>query len=170
MMKCDVLDELINKLEIARKRQIRKFPTEGEMEKCEEFQRRHNMRGNEIFSCPETQYYGLVLDELNENDVVFDVGAGNLVFDLIMLEKVKKVYAVEVNPTIISDALDIIGYDLPKELVVICANAFDLAIPNDVTKIVSLFIHNQGEFPEDWWMYPIIDAREFLKKEKWRKR
>jgi len=58
-----------------------------------------------------------------------------------------------------------IGYDLPKELVVICANAFDLAIPNDVTKIVSLFIHNQREIPEDWQRYLIIDAREFSKKE-----
>ena len=165
MINCNV-GELVGKLEANYKRQIRGFPTERDIEKCEEFKERHNMSGSEIFFHPEEWYYGLVLDELDERDVVFDVGAGNLVFDLIMLEKVKKVYAVEVNPTILSDALNIIGYDMPRELVVICANAFDLSIPNDVTKIVSLFIHNQREFPEDWWMYSIIDAREFLKKEK----
>ena len=102
------------------------------------------------------------MKKLSKDDIIFDVSAGNLVFDLMMLKKVKKVYAIEMNPTIISDALRVIGYDLPGELVVICTNAFDLEIPDDVTKIVSLFIHNQREFPKNWEKQEIIDARDFL--------
>ena len=159
-----ILNELIKKLEIDYKKQLGKLPSNKEMEKCIKFQKRHNMEGNEIYSCPETWYYEIVLERLSKDDIVFDVGAGNLVFDLMMLKKVRKVYAIEINPTTIADSLKVIGYGLPKNLIVICADAFDLGIPADVTKITSLFIHNQREFPGSWKRYKIIDAREFVKK------
>ena len=38
-----ILDELIKKLEIDYKRQLERLPTDEEMKKCSEFQKRHNM-------------------------------------------------------------------------------------------------------------------------------
>lgn len=123
---------------------------------CQAFQHRHGMKGWEIFFMPEETNYSNCLSKLSPDDVVFDVGAGDLRFDLMMVEKVRKVYAVEINPNIIAPALHIIGYDLPVNLIPICADAFEMELPRDVTVITCLMIHRKHEFPESWKKCRII--------------
>lgn len=126
--------------------------------KCTSFQHEHGMKGWEVFFVPEVMYYNPCLDRLSRDDVVFDVGAGDMRFDLIMAEKVRKVYAVEINPTITARALRIIGYDLPLNVVPICGNAFEMEMPSDVTAVTCLMIHREHEFPEHWRKCRIIYA------------
>ncbi|MEM2996702.1 MAG: class I SAM-dependent methyltransferase, partial [Candidatus Bathyarchaeia archaeon] len=89
----------------------------------------------------DVEFYPFVLENLDPDDVVLDLGAGDLRLDILMAERVKKVYAVEVNPILLGRALQIIGYDLPRNLIVICANLFDVEIPKDATVVVILMRH-----------------------------
>lgn len=125
---------------------------------CTSFQHEHGMKGWEVFFVPEDMYYDPCLEKLSEDDVVFDVGAGDMRFDLIMAEKVRKVYAVEINPTIIARALRIIGYDMPTNMIAVCGNAFEMELPGDVTAVTCLMIHRQHEFPRRWKRCRIIYA------------
>jgi len=97
--------------------------------------------GFEYKSTPDIECYSFVLENLNSGDVVLDVGAGDLRLDVLMAEKVKKVYAIEVNPILVARALQIIGYDLPRNLIVICANIFDIEPPSDANVAVILMRH-----------------------------
>ena len=54
--------------------------------------------------------YSSILEKVNKEDIVFDAGAGDLRFPLMLSQKVKKVYAIDLSPTLISKALKIIGY------------------------------------------------------------
>lgn len=47
------------------------------------------------------------------------------------------VYAVEVNPKVLGPALEKIGWDQPRNLVAICANALDIPFPKDITIAVA---------------------------------
>lgn len=136
-------------------------PKSEEVRKCREFQRARGMKGWEIFIVPESMFYEEVLAMISEDDVVFDVGAGDLRFDLMLSEKVKKVYAVEINPEFLGGALKIIGYDMPLNIVVICGNAFEMEIPGDVTVVTCLMIHRQHDFPEQWKRCRIIYATHY---------
>jgi len=127
--------------------------------KAMEYQKTHDMRGWECFFVPEEWFYSDVLKLLKSDDVVFDVGAGDLRFDLLMAEKVRKVYAVEINPTILGKARQIIGYDLPTNLIVLCGNAFKMELPSDVTVVTCLMIHREHDFPESWLKKRVIYTR-----------
>ena len=137
---------------------------------CTSFQHEHGMKGWEIFFVPEDMYYDPCLEKLSRDDVVFDVGAGDLRFDLMVADVCKKVYAVEINPTIIARALNIIGYDMPTNMIAICGNAFEMELPSDVTVVTCLMIHRQHEFPESWKNSRIIYAMHDGVKECGRKR
>ena len=121
------------------------FPVErGYAEDPEQFEKwlnRQSLFGFEYKSTPDVECYPFVLENLNSNDVVLDLGAGDLRLDILMAEKVKKVYAVEVNPILVGRALQIIGYDMPRNLIVVCANLFDIEPPKDVTVVVILMRH-----------------------------
>lgn len=143
-------NDIISRLNRSFKRKIERCDYSDHKE-CLSFQVEHGLKGYEIFFFPEELNYNPCLELLSKDDVVFDVGAGDLRFDLIMAEMVKKVYAIEINPTIVSSALRIIGYDLPENLTVICGNGFDWNIlPKDVTAVTCLMIHRQHEFPIEW--------------------
>lgn len=105
---------------------------------------------------PEEMYYQDCLSKLSPDDTVFDVGAGDLRFSLMMADMVRKVYAVEINPGLVSSALRIIGWDMPVNLTVICGNAFNMELPGDVTAVTCLMIHRKHEFPEPWKKARII--------------
>ncbi|MEM4728093.1 MAG: hypothetical protein QXD04_07565 [Candidatus Bathyarchaeia archaeon] len=121
------------------------FPVErGYAEDPEQFEswlNRQSLFGFEYKSTPDVEFYPFVLENLDPDDVVLDLGAGDLRLDILMAERVKKVYAVEVNPILLGRALQIIGYDLPRNLIVICANLFDVEIPKDATVVVILMRH-----------------------------
>lgn len=65
--------------------------------------------------------------------VVLDIGAGDLRLSLQIAMRAKMVYAVEVNPKVLGPALEKIGWDQPRNLVAICANALDIPFPKDIT-------------------------------------
>ncbi len=113
---------------------------------------------HELFFVPESWLYDKILDQLTEDDVVVDMGAGDLRLSLLMAEKVQKVYAVEINHEIISYALDEIGYDLPINLDVIVANMMEYEIPSDVTTIVLLVKNVTRDLPDDWGNYRVLRA------------
>ena len=115
-----------------------------------EFLEGRGLKGGEAMFVPEEWFYDEVLEYLDPDDVVFDVGAGDLRFDLIMAERVKRVYAVEVNPITLGKALLTIKYDLPRNVIPICANALDLPLPQDVTAVTILMIHRTWEIPRSW--------------------
>lgn len=141
--------EIIRRLDISFTRRLKRHDC-SDFEACRAFQHRHGMKGWEIFFMPEECNYESCMTQLSKDDVVFDVGAGDLRFDLMMADKVKKVYAVEINPTILASALRIIGYDLPVNLTVICGNAFEMELPSDVTVVTCLMIHREQDFTGSW--------------------
>lgn len=102
------------------------------------------------FSPYDDETYSLVLQDIGPDDVVLDLGAGDLRLALLMAERARLVYAVEVNPVVVGAALSIIGFDLPCNLHVVCANALDVTIPPEVTVAVLLMRHCQhfGEYFE----------------------
>jgi SAM-dependent methyltransferase len=93
------------------------------------------------FSSYDDETYSLVLQNVEKCDIVLDFGAGDLRLALRMAERARQVYAVEVNPVMLGAALSEIGFDLPRNLHVICANALDIAIPPGVTVAVLLMRH-----------------------------
>ncbi|MDP2217170.1 MAG: hypothetical protein Q8J68_07795 [Methanolobus sp.] len=155
----DNTKEIIRRLDRSFTRRLKRADY-SDHEACTAFQHRHGMKGWEIFFMPEEMNYDDCLSKLSPDDVVFDVGAGDLRFDLMMAEKVKKVYAVEINPNIIAPALHIIGYDLPVNLIPICADAFKMELPRDVTVVTCLMIHREQDFTESWKKCRTIYARK----------
>jgi SAM-dependent methyltransferase len=85
--------------------------------------------------------YCFVLDQVGPDDVVLDIGAGDLRLALRLAEKVRRVYAVEANPRVLGPVLAEIGHALPRNLIVICGNALDVPFPADVTVGVLLMRH-----------------------------
>lgn len=147
--------EIIRRLDRSFTRRVKRHDC-SDFEACTAFQHKHGMKGWEIFFMPEECNYESCMAQLSKDDVVFDVGAGDLRFDLMMAEKVRKVYAVEINPSVIAPALHIIGYDLPGNLIPICADAFEMELPKDVTVVTCLMIHRKHQFPESWKKCRII--------------
>lgn len=98
--------------------------------------------------------YSSILEKVNKEDIVFDAGAGDLRFPLMLSQKVKKVYAIDLSPTLISKALKIIGYYLPLNLIIICGDWCKFPIPKDVTIITCLV--NNPIVPKEWHNYRVI--------------
>lgn len=151
----DKTKEIISRLDRSFKRKTKRYD-HGDHRECTAFQKEHGIEGWEIFFLPEEDNYDDCLSKLSMEDVVFDAGAGDLRFDLMMMECVKKVYAVEINPKILASALRIIKYDMPENLTVICGDAFDMDLPPDVTVVTCLMIHRKREFPDSWKNVRII--------------
>jgi len=135
------------------------IPTKEDLKEFSIFADKHKFKGNEGWFLPEKKEYRKVLSHIKSNDVVLDIGAGNFALDLILAEKCKKVYAVEVNPKVVSDALTIIGYNQPRNLIIICANGLDFPVPKDVNTLVMLLRHFSQPFPEEWQNIPKILAQ-----------
>lgn len=119
------------------------------------------------FSPYDEETYDAVLDHLAPEDVVLDIGAGDLRLALRMAEGVQKVYAVEVNPLVVGQALTTIGLDLPRNLYVICANALDFPIPTGVTVAVLLMRHCQ-HFEEYFECLRAAGCQRLLTNARWK--
>lgn len=102
-----------------------------------------------VMYIPHTKNYKPMLERLSVNDVVCDMGAGDLRFALMAAEKVKKIYAVEFNPETLGAALSIIGYSKPRHLVAICCDWRRFAIPADVTVVTCMV--NSAKIPVEEW-------------------
>lgn len=93
------------------------------------------------FSPYDKETYLQVLQKIEPEDIVLEIGAGDLRLALRIAERVQRVYAVEVNPLVLGEALRTIGFHLPRNLQVVCANALDFSIPAGVTVGVLLMRH-----------------------------
>lgn len=120
------------------------------------FAEKHDFLGNEGWFLPEHWMYREVLEHIEKNDVVLDIGAGNFAFSILLANKCKKVYAIEVNPTVVRSGLEILGYNLPRNLTVICGNALDYPVPSDVNTLVILLQNLEHPLPVSWGEVPNI--------------
>lgn len=111
--------------------------------------------------------YRDVLTHIRPEDVVVDIGAGDLRLGLRMAAQAQTVYAVEVNPLVVAHALRVIGLDLPRNLHVICGNALDVPIPSDVTVGVLLMRHCQ-HFQEIVRRLQDAGCRRLLTNARWK--
>lgn len=93
------------------------------------------------FSPYDEELYCAVLDRVTSADIVIEIGAGDLRLALRLARHVQQVYAVEVNPLLVARVLEGIGFSLPRNLAVICANALDFPIPAGVTVGILLMRH-----------------------------
>jgi len=87
--------------------------------------------------------YQTVLQHVAAQDVVLEIGAGDLRLALQIAQRGERVYAVEVHPRLLNWAMREIGRDLPPNLHVVCANALHLKVPPHVTVAVLLMRHCQ---------------------------
>lgn len=80
--------------------------------------------------------YQAVLDRLGPDDVILDIGAGDLRLSRQMAQLARKVYAVEIQGELLRQATP-----LPANLVPIHADARELSFPRDITTGVLLMRH-----------------------------
>jgi methyltransferase family protein len=86
--------------------------------------------------------YQAVLDQLEPDDVVMDIGAGDLRLARQMAKIVRRVYAVEINASVLDQADSAYARDpLPSNLIASCADARALDFPSDVTTGVLMMRH-----------------------------
>ncbi len=108
------------------------------------FEHRHSLIDWESWYSPyDEDIYRQALADIDEDDIVLDIGAGDLRLALRVAELAHRVYAVEFNPLVIGPALETIGLSLPRHLHVVCANALDFPIPSGVTTALLLMRHCQ---------------------------
>ena len=134
-------------------------PSQKEIANFKQFSVKHNFVWHEGWFLPENKEYPIVLKRVEKSDVILDIGAGNFALDLLLSEKCQKVYAVELNPFVVSDALKIIGYQQPRNLILICANGLDFAIPKEVNHLVMLLRHFSQTLPSVFLEIPKITAQ-----------
>lgn len=139
------IKEVIEKLEAYRGFEIDYKPSTGE---SEDHQIGDKLSG--LLYVPHEGNYREMLSELSENDVLCDMGAGDLRFALIASVICEKVYAVEMSPKLISKSLALMDYDLPSNLIVVCADWRQIPVPEDVTIISCLVNISEDELPEEW--------------------
>jgi len=84
--------------------------------------------------------YQSVLDRLRPDDVILDIGAGDLRLARRMAHIVRKVYAVEIDLQVLDQAKTLPD-PLPANLMPICADARALDFPTDITTGVLLMRH-----------------------------
>jgi hypothetical protein len=82
-----------------------------------------------------------VLQHITAQDVVLEIGAGDLRLALQLSQCAQRVYAVEVNPRLLGWAMREIGLELPGNLNVLCANALNMPFLPHVTVAVLLMRH-----------------------------
>jgi hypothetical protein len=84
--------------------------------------------------------YQAVLDQLRPNDIVLDIGAGDLRLARQMAQIVRKVYSVEINDQVLDQA-DTRRDPLPSHLIALCADARAFPFPSDITSGVLMMRH-----------------------------
>lgn len=84
--------------------------------------------------------YQAVLDQVGPNDVILDIGAGDLRLSRQMAMISRKVYAVEINALVLDRAYTSRDF-LPTNLISIHADARTLDFPDDITAGVLMMRH-----------------------------
>lgn len=84
--------------------------------------------------------YQLVLDQLMSDDVVFEIGAGDLRLAKAMADIAHKIYAIEINRSVLDQGLASFS-PLPGNLTPILADARSFDFPHNITCGVLLMRH-----------------------------
>lgn len=111
-----------------------------------------------VMISPHKKNWQDALSELKPDDVLFDAGCLDLRFAIQASLIVKKVYAVDMNPRVLSYALDEIGFHMPRNIVVVCADWQDFPLPDDVTVIMCL-VNGINMLPGEWFDYYLSRRR-----------
>lgn len=84
--------------------------------------------------------YQAVLEQLLPDDIVLDIGAGDLRLARQIAGTVHKIYSIEINPKVLNQGLAE-HEPLPVNIIAICANAQTMDFPSEVTVGVLLMRH-----------------------------
>ena len=93
-----------------------------------------------MYAPYDQQTYQAVLDQLGPEDVILDIGAGDLRLARQMARLARKVYAVEIKLRVLDQAYASPD-PLPDNLIPICADARTLEFPSGITTGVLLMRH-----------------------------
>lgn len=93
-----------------------------------------------MYAPYDQQTYRAVLDQLGPEDVIIDIGAGDLRLARQMARIARKVYAVEINP-LVMDQAEAFSEALPENLAPLSADARILDFPSDISTGVLLMRH-----------------------------
>ena len=104
-----------------------------------------------VMWIPHTDQYEDALAIVRDKDIVVDMGCGDLRFSLMLANRCRKVYAIDFNQWVLRKSLAVIGWSLPRNLVVICADWRDFPIPIDATKIICLVNFPIDCLPKAWF-------------------
>ena len=85
--------------------------------------------------------YHQVLALVESDDIVLEIGAGDLRLARQIASLVNKVYCFEINEAILNSGWASYEIDRPKNLFPICGDALSLPFPSDVTTAVLLMRH-----------------------------
>lgn len=110
--------------------------------------------------------YDFVLARLGPRDVVLDIGAGDFRLAWAAAHRVRRVYALEVQPPLVAAFLSRVGYALPRNLQVICANALDVPFPKGITVGV-LFMRHCRHFARYFQKLVQAGARRLFTNARW---
>jgi SAM-dependent methyltransferase len=83
--------------------------------------------------------YARALAWIRPNDVVLEIGAGDLRLSRRLAARARQVYALEIEPHLVEAA--VAGQPLPENLSVICADARHIPFPAGITTAVLLMGH-----------------------------
>ncbi len=84
--------------------------------------------------------YQLVLEQIATSDIILDIGAGDLRLTRQMADIASKVYALEINHSLLDQGLASFS-PLPANLIPICSDARAFDFPRDLTCGVLLMRH-----------------------------
>lgn len=93
-----------------------------------------------MFAPYDQPTYQAVLDLLKPDDVVLDIGAGDLRLSRQMAQITRRVYALEINPPVIETGRQCVE-PLPGNLIPVCADARKIKFPPGVTAGVLMMRH-----------------------------
>jgi hypothetical protein len=85
--------------------------------------------------------YQAVLDVLTSDDIVLEIGAGDLRLAIQMANLSHKVYAIEIQELLLDRALNSVEKSLPGNLVIFHGDACSLPFPSGLTTGVLLMRH-----------------------------
>jgi SAM-dependent methyltransferase len=153
---------------------LRRLEEHTEARRCQSgerfasFAQLHNLADWEGWFSPyDDETYNAVLDHVAADDVVLEIGAGDLRLALRIAERARRVHAVEVNPLVVGPALETIGLRLPRNLHVTCANALDVPVPAGVSAAVLLMRHCQ-HFGQYFERLRTAGCRRLLTNARWK--
>lgn len=110
--------------------------------------------------------YGFVLAQLQPDDIVLDIGAGDLRLARRIARRVQKVYALERQAELISSGTAAAD-PMPNNLEVICTDARSYPFPSAITAAVLLMRHCT-HFGLYWGKLARTNCRTLLTNARWR--